>query len=223
MRLITIQVALFSTNLISRPDLLLTEINKNLGNIFDAMPTVLNLPLDVPIEIPLVQAKSISDEFALNISRNRIDFIINHSFENDISASDALKNYRPLIKKYCKTVIESNELNRIGIILTLFKEIKENVKAINERYFKDDFVSGTTESSLRINIQQLSKGTVINNVKDVRADVLTVKNIPHSGVVVVFDTNNVPETGKNIDIERINDILKRATAKITSDKVKELI
>lgn len=223
MRLIAIQVALFTNSLISRPDLTLSEINKNLDNIFDTMPTILNLPLDAPVDIPLVQAKSSNDEYALNISRTRIDLIINLSFENDTQPIDALKNYKTLLKKYCKTVIESNELNRIGVILTLFKEIEENAKAINVKYFKDTFVSGTTESSMRVNIQQLSKGMVINNIKEVRTDVLTVKNVNHKGVALVLDTNNMPVIGKNIDIERINDIIKRASAKITVEKVKELI
>lgn len=77
MKLISMQVALFTIDLISRPDLLFNNINGRLGNIFDSMPMILDLPLDVPAEIPVVQAKSSNDVFAMNVSRKRIDLFIN--------------------------------------------------------------------------------------------------------------------------------------------------
>ena len=77
MKLITTQVALFSKDLISRPDKMKDEIEQKMGgSIFDAMPLILNLPVDAPSDLPVVQAKSVSGRYALNISRMRIDYFV---------------------------------------------------------------------------------------------------------------------------------------------------
>lgn len=54
MKLISCQVTLFAMDKIKRPDLLLNEINVKLSNLFDDMPMILNLPEDIPDEIPVV-------------------------------------------------------------------------------------------------------------------------------------------------------------------------
>ena len=51
--------------------------------IFDSMPTILNLPPEVPAEIPLAQIRSKDNVYALNISRSRIDLIISPAFHED--------------------------------------------------------------------------------------------------------------------------------------------
>ena len=65
MKLISIQIALFSAEQVFRPDLLMNAINEKLGNILDDMPTILNIPVDVPADIPIVQAKSQNKIYAL--------------------------------------------------------------------------------------------------------------------------------------------------------------
>lgn len=83
MKVISIQIALFFKDLVSRPDYLAEQINKKLGNIFDAMPICIDLPLEAPAEIPVVQRKSTTVPHSLNISRNRSDLTLYPMQENN--------------------------------------------------------------------------------------------------------------------------------------------
>ena len=124
MKVITIQIALFFKDIISRPDLLAEDINKKLGGIFDAMPTCIDLPLDAPAEIPVVQRKSTRLPHVLNVSRNRCDLILTPLVENSyLSVVEA--RYGNEILEYIKAAMQGNEIVRTGIIYTVFQEDKK--------------------------------------------------------------------------------------------------
>lgn len=88
MKLLSIQVALFLLNQISRPDLLMNTINEKIGNILDEMPNILNIPIDVPVDVPIAQVKSSDKVFGLNVSRNRVDLFINPNYSREDSILD---------------------------------------------------------------------------------------------------------------------------------------
>lgn len=83
MKLLSAQLGIFSEDSISRPDLLFSEVNEKLGGIVDDMPTILNLPPDLPADIPVVQAKSSDGRININVSRSRIDLIVHFIFESN--------------------------------------------------------------------------------------------------------------------------------------------
>ena len=70
---VNLQVAVFFNNIVSRPDQLGNRMNAQMGNLFDAIPNTINLPPDVPDEIPLMQMSSTTSGNRLNVSRGRID------------------------------------------------------------------------------------------------------------------------------------------------------
>ena len=76
MKLVSIQMAMFANNLIPRPDLLMNKINTKMNNVFDAIPNIINLPMNAPPEIPVAQVTSTNNVYALNISRSRVDLTI---------------------------------------------------------------------------------------------------------------------------------------------------
>ena len=82
MRVVQIQVALFLSDIISRPDLLAEEINQKLGNRFDARPQCVALPIDAPAEIPVVTRRSTTLPHQLNVSHKRCDLLISPLMEN---------------------------------------------------------------------------------------------------------------------------------------------
>lgn len=222
MKIISIQMALFSAELISRPDLLMNDVNERIGKVFDAMPMVMNLPPDVPSDIPLVQARSTNRVYSLNISRGRVDLTINPDYYAEKTPSDVMKEYKTLIGKYYKAVLNALKVVRVGVVLTLFEPVEENVRVVYEKYLKEPF-SGESEVTVRINKQTLSKGLVYNNIRNVQAADLHVGNESITGVVIQLDTNNVPNNDLMLTAENISDIFGHATNKVKQRALKELI
>lgn len=223
MKLLSVQVALFSEELINRPDLLMTEVNSRLGSIFDAMPNIINLPPIVPAEIPIVQTKSTNEIYALNVSRNRIDLMITPPYERENTPSELFNEYKSVIEKYCKTVLNSIKLIRIGIILTLFQDFDDNTRAVFEKYLCAPYSTNYVEVNLRMNRQSLHKGIVYNNIRTVEAGELYIGNATTKGVILQLDTNNASETDKQINYDIISTVLSQAAGKIKPAALKELI
>ena len=222
-KLLSVQIALFSSDLIGRPDLLMNEVNSRLGSIFNAMPNILNLPPEIPAEIPLVQARSTDDIFALNVSRSRIDFIVSPEFSREDLPFDIFKEYKPLIEKYCKATVNAINLVRVGVIMTLFQPTDENVKRIHEKYFCGPFPQNRVEIKFNVNEQNLVKGMVYNNIKTVEAIDLYIGEAVQKGVIFQLDTNNIPDDEKAINYDVISSVLTQASSKIKTMALKELI
>lgn len=222
MKLVSIQIALFTSDLIGRPDLLMNEINERLGGVFDAMPTILNLPPDVPAEIPLAQIRSNDNIYALNVSRSRTDLIISPHYSDDKVPSDSFKTFKPLIEKFYRATASSHSIKRVGVIFTLFEAAEENVKIIYEKYLKEKWVAGNAEITIRTNQQTMSKGIIYNNIRNIQAADLHVEKETHKGVIIQLDTNNVP-TNDALSLETIAAIVSYANNKLKAGVVKELI
>ncbi len=223
MKLLSIQIALFTKEILSRPDLIMAEVNSKVGSIFDAMPNILNLPLEAPAEIPLVQARSTNGVYALNVSRNRIDFSISPKFEEDIPPLELFKKYRPLVDKYYKSIINTTDLIRIGVVITLFHKTENNIMAIYDKYLNIPYSNDCTEINFRMNRQKIIKGIVYNNIKTVQAAELHVGSTSHKGVIIQLDTNNIPEENKEISDSIIANMLNQVAGKIKPCEIKELI
>lgn len=190
-----IQIALFSKNIIERPDILGSSLNDKLNNIFDGIPTIIELPDNAPLDIPIAQYKSISGIYNLNVARNRIDLIIAPDITNNLKPTSVYEQYDSIIKEYCKVIVEQINIIRVGIITMLFKKANDNVKTIYEKYLKDDYKSDYKEISFRVNEQSSIDKTIINNIKMVEAQTLTInkKNIEQpkqDGILIQLDTNN---------------------------------
>lgn len=222
MKLISTQIALFSQNMIERPDLILGIVNEKLGGILDDMPNILNLPLNAPAEIPLVQAKSKDGVYLLNISRNRVDFIINPQYSNSDSPYVTLKNNKVLIEKYYKAISTNIAVIRVGVIHTLFEPVENNVKSVFDKYIKEPYSIGSVEVNFRNNKQTMLKGYTINNIRTIEAGELQTGQNSYSGVIFQFDTNNVPNDN-SITVEFISSIYNHAANKIKDNVVKEMI
>lgn len=223
MKILSIQFALFTKNLISRPDLVLSGINEKLGNILDAMPTILNLPPDIPADIPLAQGSSLNGVFALNVARTRIDFIVKPEFKENIAPADVFKKYRPLFEKYYKTVLVMTEVQRVGLVLSLFEQNENNVKAIYDRHLQEKYSMKCIEASVRTNKQNMSKGTVYNNLTSIEASELTVGSEKYKGVHIQLDINNVPAQEKTISSEEIAYVISQSASSLKTSNLKELI
>lgn len=223
MKLLSIQVALFLLNQISRPDLLMNTINEKIGNILDEMPNILNIPIDVPVDLPIAQVKSSDKVFGLNVSRNRVDLFINPNYSREDSILDVYKSYKSIVEKFYKTVLNSFPATRIGIVFTLFEETEEPIKRIYSKYLSETYSANSVEADIRINKQILSKGFVLNNLRNIQVANIDVGSDEKKGVVIQLDTNNVIDQQKQLSSDIISSILTVATAKLKPGEIKELI
>lgn len=223
MKLLSAQMAIFSEDIISRPDLLFNEVNEKLGGLVNGMPTILNLPQNIPAEIPVVQAKSTDEQIIINVSRTRIDLIVNFVFENEQTPLEALNSKKDIIQKFYKSVLSAIAANRTGFILTTFEQRSNNVKAVFEKYFSEKYTSKFLEASMRVNKQNMKNSVVYNNIRSVEATTITIgtENIP--GVLFQFDINNVPQKEKKINDSIVSYVVAQGTSILSPDSVKEMI
>ena len=223
MKLLSVQMAIFSEESISRPDLLFNEVNEKLGGLINDMPTIINLPPDIPAEIPVVQAKSTDGRINLNVSRSRIDLIANFIYESEQSPLEALNSQKETIQKFYKSVLNSITANRTGFILTLFEPSTNNVKSVFEKYFSEKYTSKFVEASTRVNKQNMRKSVVYNNIRLVEAATITVgaENIP--GVLFQLDINNALEPGKRINEDIVSYVVSQGVSNLSPEAVKEMI
>ena len=223
MKLLSMQFALFTSEKIDRPDLLKDEINNAIGGKLNGMPTILNIPQELSLEVPIVQIKSVDNILALNVSRNRVDFFVNPHYNNNTLPIDTLKQYRPIIDKYFKVVFNSTKINRVGIVFTLFKPEQENISKIFEKFLVEKHLSCNTEVSIRTNSQKMNRGIIYNNVRTVESAEIIVDESNQKGVIVQFDTNNVSLEKNILSIDDISDIVEFAINNIKTKVIKELI
>lgn len=223
MKLLSIQMAMFSEENISRPDLLFAEVNEKIGGIVDGMPTILNLPPEVPAEIPVVQARSTDGLININVSRTRIDLIISFIYESEFSPLDLLNSQKNLVQSFYKGVLSAIKANRTGFILTLFEPTTNGVKAVFDKYFTEKYATKYVESSMRINKQNMRKSVVYNNIRSVEAATITVGCENVSGVLLQYDINNVLEQGKKINEDVVAYVISQGTAQLSPEAIKEMI
>ncbi len=223
MKLLSAQMAIFSEDLIRRPDLLFNEVNEKLGGLINDMPTMINLPPDIPAEIPVVQAKSTDGRVNINVSRSRIDLIIAFSFEGEQSPLDAFNSQKSIMQKFYKAVLSAITANRTGLVLTMFEPMDNNVKTLFERYFSEKYTSKFVEASMRINKQNMRKSVVYNNIRSVEAASITVGEENIHGVLFQFDINNAVEQGKRINEDIVSYVITQGTDILSPESVKEMI
>lgn len=207
MKVVKIQVALFFKDIVSRPDLLAEEINQKLGNMFDAMPTCMDLPLDAPAEIPVVCRKSTKLPHLLNVSRSRCDLILTPLVENT-SLSVIEARYNNDFLEYIKVAMKTNEIIRIGIVYTVFQENRKPCEFISDKYF-GGLIKGESELSFRVNKVINIKGTETNCVFSVSNAMAETDGKKEEGVLYVRDINSVITVANSpLTFKQITNILK---------------
>ena len=209
MRVVQIQVALFLSDIISRPDLLAEEINQKLGNRFDAMPHCVALPIDAPAEIPVVTRRSTTLPHQLNVSHKRCDLLISPLMEN-ASLSIIETRYGEEIMDYVKAVMQNNKVDRIGVVLTVFDETQNPCEHISEKYFGGQN-KDASELSFRVNQVTSIKGFDLNCIFIVSNGTCETNGEKSEGVLYIRDINNVvKETTNSLTLKQITSVLKHS-------------
>lgn len=223
MKLISIQIALFPKTHIVRPDFIMNKVNEETGNLFDTMPTIINLPQGAPVDIPIVQSKSSNGFYELNVSRGRVDLILNFDYKVDLKPSDHYKEQRNTISKYYKTVKKEMELIRVGAIFTLFEKNEQNVKKIYETFLKQNCPNGSIEATIRTNKKTKHNNISYNNICLIQSAILHVGNENINGIIFQTDTNNVPDENHVLVEKEIERVILEGSKCLLCEKIEEII
>lgn len=220
MKLTMIQIALFFGGIIERPDLEIEKINSNMGNLFNTIPTVIPVPNEV-MDIPVVQMKSSNGNYALNLARNRVDFIIN--------INPALSNYDDIIKKYKQFAIKLSEyyiakiqIKRIGIVSRNFLAHQNPVQHIANKYFKD-IVEGSFELNFRYNKRKKFNEHTINDVIEISQGQQLLNGNLTLGIIIQRDINNNLDWNKNLSKLELSQFIEKFYPLLFKNEVEELI
>ena len=213
MNVVSIQVILFLKNIIARPDFLAEEINQKMNNLFDAMPTCIDLPPNAPAEIPMVFRKSTNSSHTLNISRMKCELTFSPTID-DNQLSTIHKKYSEYINSYINAAILNHEIVRIGIIYTVFKSCDNPCEYISHNYFNDSLIN-KDELSLRLNKVTTIDEIKINNVFSISDVIAKINEKDKRGVLITRDTNNVPDVSNTpLTFKQISSILSHSYSKL---------
>lgn len=205
-KLIQMQLALFFKDLELRPDRLGSKVDSSL-DIFDMMPTNIPVPPDAPSEMPVTIMSSSNGKFNCNISRSRLNFIINFGNSDD-ALTPQVESFFSYVKTLSDVVLDEKEVIRFGIVAQYFLKDKYAVKRIDKKYFRDDF-SNYEELNVRFNKRSEINGLTMNDVVDIGKAISKINGIEHPGVLIQRDVNNIPVSGLDkTDIEELTNEIK---------------
>ena len=220
MEVIRIQLALFLRDLISRPDKFAESINQRMDNVFDAMPEILDIPMDAPPEIPIARFKSSKVPYLLNVSRMRCDLLISPQEENRFLK--IIKNrYHNAFKACIKEALKSNAIARVGIVYSAFEEVNDPCSVISQKYFGNQ-VSDVDELSFRINKVHTLNNIQINDILKVAKG--TRKNDNVSGIIYTRDVNSssLSQKDANLTEEQVLEMLEFSYGALSDEKFREI-
>lgn len=224
--LIKIQVALFFEKPISRPDLFIQPINKNLENVFDVMPTILPLPEDAPLEIPIVQLTSTKNNFQSHISRIRADFFFNANPQKRIK--DLKEIEKDLISKldgFCEAIsdnIKDNHIIRIGIVAQYFIDDDKSIETVLNSYVKKE-LENVQEVTLRFNQKNKICNLSVNDIVKLETLNGKINGKNKKGFIIERDINNIPKEGIYLDKKTLKDFVKEVLNSYSKTKIEEFI
>ncbi len=220
-RIITLQFALFLRDIVARPDVEFGSLNSDMLNIFDAMPQMIPVPPQLPPEVPIVVLTSERKEYTCNISRSRIDFVLQRT-NDEKSNSDLLKDFNAKVAGFSKSVLSKQEVVRFGLIARYFHQDNTAIQTLRKKFFSNA-VDGAEELSLRFNKVTNSFGYKINDIHEISAADAVANGKTEKGILIQRDINNTPLAGKHFNYETLLNLSKKYASKISENEIEALI
>lgn len=220
-KIVKLQLALFFQYPVSRPDNLMAGINSAMGNLFDAMPQILPIPTEAPVDIPRVHMRSENGKYNCNIACSRIDFIMSGDFRDEAVWPDLTKDFLAKVKLFIRSVFEQSKITRFGVIGNFFVPDKFASALMTKKYLKVDLHSAE-EINLRFNKRTSGFGFNLNNVSSINTAVMEANGIIEKGIFIEIDVNNVP-TDDVINADILSQFIEKQMPEFSPDKVKGLV
>lgn len=219
--IVKLQLALFFTNPVLRPDTLMNRLDDSMENIFNAMPQILPIPQEVPHDIPRVQMRSIDNKYHCQIAPARIDFIINGNNANEQQWSALISDFKKKIRLFINFVLRETNIIRFGIIGNFIIPDKSASATLTKKYLKIN-LNSAEEINLRFNKRSQNNGLELNNITSINVVFANItQDISDKSLFIELDINNIPT--KELDIDTLNKVFDNILPKFSIEKVKELL
>jgi hypothetical protein len=219
--IVSLQFSLFFRDMVDRPDLEFSDINSNLMNIFDVIPTVMNIPKELPADIPIVTQRSESNAYVCNISRARIDLHFNRLVEEKSNAN-LLFDFNAKVNGLVPYVLKKREIVRFGMICRYFNEHTNPTEEIKKKYFKE-CIETVAELSFRYNIVEKIHDLEINDMIEIASAKLVVENKVVPGIFIQRDINNNVTPNRTITKDELMEISRIYAERIGEKSIEGLI
>lgn len=220
-RIIHLQFAFFLKDIVGRPDLEFGDLNTSLMNIFDGMPQILPIPQELPADVPVMVLRSNDNQYTCNISRSRIDFIVNRT-NGEKSNADLLKDFNLKVAGLTKYLLGKQEVSRFGMVARYFHKDNTASRTLRNKFFTT-IVEGANELSLRYNKKSSAFGYQINDILEIGAAEAITNGIPEKGILVQRDINNDIKSGEHFSFETLSSLSQKFASKITENEIEGLI
>ncbi|WP_313220867.1 hypothetical protein [Stutzerimonas nitrititolerans] len=220
-RILSLQFAFFLRDIVARPDIEFGSLNSEMLNIFDAMPQIIPIPPELPPEVPVIILSSEKKDYSCNISRSRIDFILQRTSDQK-SNNDILKDFNAKVSGITKAILSKQEVIRFGMVARYFYQDNSALQTLRKKFFTSA-VDGAEELSLRFNKISESHGYKINDIHEINATEAITNGVSEKGIYIQRDINNIPISGKHFSYETLLKLSQKFAPRISESEIEALV
>lgn len=220
-KIISLQFALFFRDVVDRPDIEFSDVNANMMNMFDAIPTVMPIPRELPPDVPMVTQRSESNEYICNVARSRIDLHFQRVTDRRSNA-ELLTDFNAKVLGFISYVLKKRPIVRFGMICRYFHETPSAVGDIRQKYFAKT-IGDVEELSLRFNRKTKFIDWDINDIVEINAAAEVTDQGTKNGIFVQRDINNVPRGDMVLDEKSLHQISRKYAALLTEQSIEVLL
>lgn len=204
LKLTSLQFALFYRDIISRPDLEFSELNSKMMNIFNGIPSSMNLPPEIPADIPLITYRSESGEYSCSMARSRLDL---HFIKIDEKSNEEiLVDFNAKVTSLVSYILSKRDIVRFGFICRYFKHSDDPISDIQSKYCVSNMPK-VEDIGIRFNQASSFNDWEINDMVEIAAYKMQISGKTENGVFIQRDINNSPVPDKTItedDLKKIS-------------------
>ncbi|MCO6059828.1 hypothetical protein NG726_24600 [Pseudomonas sp. MOB-449] len=220
-KLMSLQFAFFFKDIVARPDVEFNSLNADMLNIFDAIPQMMPVPKELPIDIPIVVLSSERGDYSCNISRTRLDFHLQRD-GGERTNSEILKDFNAKVSGLVRYVVAKQEIARFGMVARYFHQDNFPVRVLQKKFFTAA-MDGVEELAVRYNRKSSSFGFEVNDVVEVSVVEATTDGKKEKGVFVQRDINSSPASARLLDVETLYKISQKFAPRLGEAEIEGLI
>lgn len=218
--LISLQFALFFSEVVDRPFQEFSDLNQNMLNIFDADPTVIPIPPQLPPDVAVATYRSTDGRYVCAIARSRIDLHCVCPSAKD--SDDVLKDFNAKVRGFVPYVLGKRSVSRFGMIARYFYIDSTATHTLRKKYFSNA-VGDVSELSLRFNKTSEHFGHKINDVVELAAVQAEIAGESKFGVYVQRDINNVEISGEKVSRDKLQEMSAKFAESLKPRQIEGLI
>lgn len=220
-KIISLQFALFFRDIVDRPDIEFSDVNANMMNVFDAIPSIMPIPRELPPDVPMVTQRSESNEYVCSVARSRIDLHFQRVADRRSNA-ELLNDFNAKVLGFISYVLKKRPIVRFGMICRYFHETPSAVADIRRKYFVET-IGEVEELSLRFNRKSKFIDWEINDIIEISAVAEVTDQGTKNGIFVQRDINNVPQANMALNEKSLHQISRQYAKHLTEQSIEGLL